>query len=213
MPVKPKPTHSDIKPDFRGFMSESMHTKTWSSSLISYLDQLWEANRGMNLFSRTMHAQRLWTEHVCDCLAGLPFFNQPRDIVDLGSGGGLPGVILAIAIPHTNVWLYEKSPKKNMFLSQIAEQVPNLKVMGPLEKVNWPSKAIVTCRAFKPIKQIVSLTHDHLMAGGSYCLYKGRKAKIEQELAECSVLKKIKVNILPIEVPFEAERHMVVFQG
>jgi len=158
------------------------------SKLGDYLTRLWAANQEMNLFSRKLSPQSLVVDHLLDCLIALPRFPPSRCAADLGSGGGMPGIPLAIARPDCEFHLFEKSPKKQRFLVSLADCVPNTVVHGAIEpdsltgKFDW-----VTARAFKPIPVILDLTRRFAANHGRYLLYKGRRAVIEAELkaAKC----------------------------
>jgi 16S rRNA (guanine527-N7)-methyltransferase len=180
--------------------------------LKKYVELLWASNEELNLFSRKMTVEELIDNHVIDCL--LPLKKFPTGIkyaADLGSGGGLPGVIYAIQFPDTRYILFEKSILKQNFLKKCIELAPNLVIQGEiphdLDKVQ-----IVTARAFKPIDVILDITRIYYQKKGKYFLLKGRQEKIDEEvLLAKKKFKDLKVESLPLKSPvMDVERHLVL---
>ena len=91
------------------------------AKLSRYLDLLFEANQRMNL-TRIESREAADLQHVGDALTLLPYLpREPHRLVDVGSGGGVPGIPLAIARPDVNVTLVEATQKKAAFLKTAAE--------------------------------------------------------------------------------------------
>jgi len=86
--------------------------------LADYVALLLQWNKRINLLSRR-DIDRIWPRHVLDSLSILPFIAGPR-ILDLGSGGGLPGIPLAIAAPQLSFTLLDRSERKTRFLEHVA---------------------------------------------------------------------------------------------
>ena len=86
--------------------------------LAGYVALLLQWNKRINLLSRR-DIDRIWPRHVLDSLSILPFIAGPR-ILDLGSGGGLPGIPLAIAAPQLSFTLLDRSERKTRFLEHVA---------------------------------------------------------------------------------------------
>lgn len=186
--------------------------KNWDL-LLHYLDFIWTSNEELNLFSRQMTFEDLIDNHLIDCLLALRYLPQNLNTVaDFGSGGGLPGVVFAIARPDVKFRLYEKSSKKQHYLVQLKTRISNIDVNGLIpDKLTGVD--LVIARAFKPIDVIISLSKDYYNQGGKYLLLKGRKEKIEEEVRDS--LKKFKNFKCQIEkvvspVKDETERHLVL---
>lgn len=182
------------------------------SLLQSYIDLLWSANEELNLISRKMTLEELMDNHVIDCLIPLRHFpNGMSKVADFGSGGGLPAVIYAIQFPEIQFQLYEKSPKKQEFLRKCALKVaPNIQVFGEI-----PTNLevdLVIARAFKPVDVILEMSRAYYRKGGKYFLLKGRREKIEEELAlSLKKEKQLKTQIVELKSPvLEVERHLVL---
>lgn len=182
------------------------------ATLKKYVELLWASNEELNLFSRKMTVEELVDNHVLDCL--LPLKQFPIGLkyaADLGSGGGLPGVIYAIQFPDTRYILFEKSVLKQNFLKKCIALAPNLVVQGEiphdLDKVQ-----IVTARAFKPIDVILDITRSYYGKKGKYFLLKGRQEKIDEELVDAKKkFKELKIESVPLKSPvMEVERHLVL---
>lgn len=182
------------------------------ATLKKYVELLWASNEELNLFSRKMTVEELVDNHVLDCL--LPLKQFPTGLkyaADLGSGGGLPGVIYAIQFPDTRYILFEKSVLKQNFLKKCIALAPNLVVQGEiphdLDKVQ-----IVTARAFKPIDVILDITRSYYGKKGKYFLLKGRQEKIDEELVDAKKkFKELKIESVPLKSPvMEVERHLVL---
>jgi 16S rRNA (guanine527-N7)-methyltransferase len=195
-------------------VKETMGTTSMVAGIERWFMFLQDSNRDLNLVSRKLSTRTLLTEHVYDCLAGFSYFEQSRVIYDLGSGGGFPGILLAICFPGKSVHCVEKSPRK-------AEYLIAAKKKFSLENLNVHSCTVdsvaldgdtVTCRAFKPIDVICSLTSAFIKRGGTYLLYKGRKKTIEEEYKKSKrYLKSTTCNYIieSIAPRLDKERHMV----
>ena len=180
--------------------------------LKAYIEFLWDSNEKLNLFSRKMSFEELLDNHLIDCL--LPLKHFPADVAavaDFGSGGGLPGVIYAINFPDIRFRLYEKSPLKQDFLRKCQAFAPNLTVEGeiPLELKNID---LVISRAFKPLDVILEMSRFYYQNQGRYFLLKGRKEKVDEEIALAQKkFKNLKVEVLALNSPIlEVERHLLL---
>lgn len=182
-------------------------------SLSSYLDFLWLSNEELNLFSRQMSFEDLVDNHVIDCLLALP--ELPKDlkkIADFGSGGGLPGVLFALARPKTQVYLFEKSPKKRIYLARLAESIQNIRIEGLITE-ELSGFDLVTARAFKPIDVILDLSRKFYGSGGKYFLLKGRTEKIQEELELAQKkFKTLKIQTINLHSPVvtDTQRNLVL---
>ncbi len=180
-------------------------------NLKKYVDLLWAANSELNLFSRKMEFEELIDNHVIDCLLPLKSFPVNTKVAaDFGAGGGLPGVIYALQFPEIKYLLFEKSPKKREFLERCKSIAPNLVVEGDIPS-HPKSVEIVTARAFKPIDVILDMSREYYLRGGKYFLLKGRKEKIEEEIALArKKFKDLDVKIESLKSPvMEVERNLV----
>jgi 16S rRNA (guanine527-N7)-methyltransferase len=162
----------------------------------AFLGLLFEWQRKTNLVSPAS-LPAVWTRHVIDSLQLLPHLNgPPRAIADLGSGGGFPGVILAIASGRP-VDLYESNQKKAAFLSEalrVSRATGSVRV-GRLEEVATPAKgqyAYVTARALAPLPELLGYAAPFIASGATGLFLKGKDADLE--LTESSKSWRIKMD-------------------
>ncbi len=152
--------------------------------LKKYIDYLWSSNEELNLISRKMTIEELIDNHIIDSLLVLSLFpTQAKKVADLGSGGGLPAVLLALQYPEIEFHLFEKSPKKREFLEGCRKFLPNLYLQA---EITSPMKGfdLITARAFKPIDVIINMTSVYYKSGGKYFLMKARLEKIQEEIKD-----------------------------
>lgn len=147
-------------------------------------------NPAINLVSRRSISE-IWQRHVLDSAQIFPLLPESaRHLVDLGSGGGFPGVVLAImardALPELRVSLVEADQRKATFLSEAVRQL-SLRAVVVTERIEVlaPQHAdVVTARALAPLVTLCGHLHRHLDPNGIALIAKG--ANVDIELAEAS---------------------------
>lgn len=148
--------------------------------LLRYLALLQRWNAHYNL-TAVREPRAMLTQHLLDCLAVLPALRAelpagPLRVLDVGSGGGLPGVLLAVLQPDWRVDCVDTVGKKAAFIRQVAAdlQLPNLAgVHARVESLDREYD-LVTCRAFAALPLFVSLTRHLLAPQGRWAAMKGR---------------------------------------
>jgi 16S rRNA (guanine527-N7)-methyltransferase len=185
-------------------------------SLSRYLDLLLEANQRMNLTAITDRAAAELL-HIADSLTLLPLLPPGKvTIADIGSGGGCPGVVLAIARPDATVTCIESVAKKARFLSETATSLglANLNVAAERAENLKRTFDVVTARAIGPLSRVLEWGLPLLKPGGKLLAMKGPKAAAE--LAEATRhlgrLRGGKAVIHPIALP-GIDGHVVVEIG
>lgn len=123
-------------------------------------------------------------QHVLDSLAVLPHIQGPQ-IIDVGSGAGLPGIPLALARPDWNVTLLESNQKKTAFLQQVKielklQHVSILSRRCEEVQLNWSPDTIIS-RAFSELGNFVALTANLAMPGAEKCQWVAMKAHCTQK--------------------------------
>ena len=148
--------------------------------LIGYLDLLQRWNSTYNLTSVRRRDEML-VQHLVDCLAVVPAVRRALPhggrVLDVGSGGGLPGVVLAIALPALKVTCVDTVGKKAAFVRQVSAQLglPTLQaVHGRVESLAGHQAELICSRAFASLADFVRLTRDRLAPGGVWMAMKGR---------------------------------------
>lgn len=149
-----------------------------------YVDLLLSWQQRINLIGPSTLSD-VWNRHVSDALQLLPLLgDRPLKIADLGSGAGLPGLVLAIAGGHT-VHLYESNGKKAAFLRQAirATQAPahvhqtRIEMIGKERDV--PAVDVVTARALAPLTHLLELAEPFLALGAWGLFHKGQDVDSE----------------------------------
>lgn len=177
--------------------------------LLAYLDELMKWNAAYNL-TAIRRPLEMVTRHLLDSLVLLPQVRGP--LIDVGSGAGLPGLPLAIAVSGLVVDLLDSNGKKARFLRH-AVRALQLDDVGVIEKraEDWRPEAPYACvvsRGFARLADFLALTAHLTAAGGQWLAMKGKLDA--QELAEVPEGFRI-VEVKPLIVPGLPEaRHLVV---
>ena len=188
-------------------------SKTEKEKIELYVQEALAFNKKHNLFIRA-NRDEVFEKDILDCVPLVEKVEKGSKILDLGSGGGFPGVVLAILRPDCEVHLLEKSQKKCYFLNKIKDVLglPNIKVLKhTITKSNkLESYSIITARAFSSTEKILSLTEKNLKKDGKYLLLKGRIEKIEKEMTAINT-NNYKYEIIELDNK-KYERHMVMIK-
>lgn len=181
--------------------------------LMNYLALMFKWNAVYNLTSLRDPMQMV-THHLLDSLAAVPAFATAQNVLDVGSGGGLPGIVLAIVRPDMNVSMIDTVHKKTAFLTQVKAELglANVTVYtARVEQLQVSDKFdVITSRAFADLSDFVNWSSHLLADGGRYIALKGVAPKDEQERlpAEWKIDK-----VEPLDVPrLGAERHLVFIE-
>ena len=180
--------------------------------LLAFAALLTKWNRVYNLTALREQSQVV-THHLLDSLAALPYLNA-RSIADIGTGGGLPGIPLAIARPDLRVALVETSHKKASFLQQAKIELALGNTMIINERVEqWqPEEAFdaVISRAFSDIADFLRLTQHVVGSGGRWYAMKGVSPhdEIAQLPADFRVARHIALDVPELG----AARHLIVIE-
>jgi 16S rRNA (guanine527-N7)-methyltransferase len=186
------------------------------AALLQYLALLEKWNRTFNLTS-IREPERMLTHHLLDALAVLPHLPPAAGlrVLDVGSGGGVPGIPWAIARPDWQCVLVDSNRKKTAFLTQAAIELglANLQIRDSRVEA-LPSNErydIVTSRAFSDLAMFARLGAPLAVPGGMLAALKGEvpDAEIAALPADICVSR-----IVPLVVPgLHAARHLVVLQS
>ncbi|OGU19786.1 MAG: 16S rRNA (guanine(527)-N(7))-methyltransferase [Hydrogenophilales bacterium RIFOXYD1_FULL_62_11] len=182
------------------------------AKLLAYLALLDKWNRVYNL-TAVRDIERMVSHHLLDSLAAVPLF-QAESVLDVGSGGGLPGIPLAIARPELQVTVIDSIAKKTAFLLQAKSELglANLNVVTRrVEDFHPPAGFdVITSRAFSDLKEFVTLTRHLLRPGGRWLAMKGLIP--HEEIATLPDWVRVSANH-ELRVPgLEASRHLIVLE-
>ena len=183
-----------------------------------YIELLLEANQVMNL-TRIADRAAAEVQHVGDALTLLPFLPAGEmTLADVGSGGGVPGIPLAIARPDAEVVLLESTKKKAVFLERTAGalELANVRVVGERAEEAASGKLrdacdVVTARAVGAMVFVAEWCLPLVRKGGKLLAMKGAKISEELPAAERAIrlLNGGKAIVHKVELP-GAENHVIV---
>jgi|LauGreDrversion4_2_1035121.scaffolds.fasta_scaffold06688_9 16S rRNA (guanine527-N7)-methyltransferase len=182
--------------------------------LLDYLALLHKWNAVYNLTAVRDPSQML-TQHLLDCMATVPAFASAQRLLDVGSGGGLPGVVIAIwaqqNAPAMQVHLIDTVHKKTAFLTQVKAELGlrNMTVhTGRVEQLEMKEKCdVITSRAFAELSDFARWSGHLLAPGGELIALKGQAASEELERLpeEWQIIRKTAVKVPGLN----AQRHLV----
>ena len=158
--------------------------------LDTYVKYLLIFNKKYNLISKNTE-KIIWDRHILDS-AQLIKHIVPKNcngIADLGSGGGFPGIVLAIFYQNYNfhVKLYEKSPVKSSFLTEISNKLKiKCKIICKDINAQKIDSNHIVCRAFKKLPQILNISRENCAKKHKMIIMKGRNA--QEELKNTSLI-------------------------
>jgi len=155
-------------------------------SLKKYEDRLINANKTLNLIGKST-INKIWTRHFLDSVQVIDFIDKnDKTLIDVGSGAGFPGLVLAIILNDRKiplkVKLVEKSPKKVKFLKNlIGELNLNVEVINKniFEYQKKLFEDVFVTRAFKPLKIILQLIHNKAENWKKIFVFLGKTGKRE----------------------------------
>ncbi|QRX84225.1 16S rRNA (guanine(527)-N(7))-methyltransferase RsmG [Glaciimonas sp. PAMC28666] len=184
------------------------------AQLLTYLTMLSKWNKTYNLTS-IRDPEQMMTHHLLDSLAVVPAFSGAENVLDVGAGGGLPGMILAIwaltSQPTMRVSMIDTVHKKTAFLTQVKAEMglKNVRVYtARVEELEVPHKFdVITSRAFADLADFINWSAHLLADDGQFIALKGLQpdAELERLPAGWEVSE-----IRPIAVPgLDAERHLI----
>jgi 16S rRNA (guanine527-N7)-methyltransferase len=154
----------------------------------------------------------LIVDHIFDCLVGWKYFIDYSSIADLGTGGGLPGILLGIIFNEKRIVLVDKSIKKTLFLTDTVKGLglKNITVVNDVINDKVLNVDAVTCRAFKSISEIIRMTEKFFNKNGKYILYKATIVKINEELNEAKNKYNFNYSINKVDLIQGKERNIIL---
>jgi 16S rRNA (guanine527-N7)-methyltransferase len=196
-----------------------------AESLSRYMAEIERLNPSLSLVGAS--GDELVVKHVLDSLAPLAIIKEllkigdastearrPR-IADLGSGAGLPGVPLALALPESEIVLMDRMTRRIRFLESLRDVLPlsNVDIVETQIEHARGSFDLIVFRAFRPFeRKLFKRVFALCDTGGAVLAYKGKADKARAELAQIEGLYS-SADIIPVEVPFlEDERCVVVLR-
>lgn len=187
---------------------------TQLAQLIDYLALLSKWNAVYNLTAVRDPAQMV-TQHLLDSLAAAPAFAAAKNVLDVGAGGGLPGMVLAIVRPDMRVSMIDTVHKKTAFLTQAKAELGLANVSVHTARVEQLQVAqkfdVITSRAFAELADFVSWSGHLLEEGGRFIAMKG--VVPHDEIARLPAGWHV-TEVRPLQVPgLGAERHLIFIEA
>lgn len=188
-----------------------------ANTLVAYAELLAKWNAVYNLTAIEAPEEML-PLHLLDSLAIVPALARVSEgraarVLDVGSGAGLPGIPLAVALPDVRVTLLDRVRKKTAFLQQaaIALALPNVQVVhARVQSWRAPGFDVIVARAFATLAELVQATRHLLAAGGCWAAMKG--VLPAAELAALPTAVEV-IDAVKLRVPLlAAERHLVLLR-
>ena len=179
----------------------------------SFVDAAVEFNKTHNIFSRKTK-EEVYEKDVVECLSLNKNIQENKTILDLGSGGGFPGIILSITRPTNKICLVESSNKKCYFLRKIKHDLclKNINIINQTisKNNNIGPFDIITARAFASTQKILELTKNNTHNSTKYLLMKGKETTINKELKDIDN-KRYKYEIIKQNISFY-ERNIILIK-
>jgi len=193
---------------------------TQCGRLLGFADLLQRWNRIHNLTS-IERPEQMVSHHLLDSLAVAPLLDElaaerTLRVLDVGAGGGLPGIPLAIAMPRHHFTLLDKVGKKVAFLMQAKLELGLANVDAVhvrVEDYDAPPFDVIVARAFSSLADFIRLTQRLLAPRGAWCAMKGAAP-----LAEVAQLEEARLGVritrtVKLHVPrLDAERHLLLIE-
>ncbi len=192
---------------------KDMHLDVSAAQQDKLLDYLALMNKWNSVYNLTSlrDPMQMVTHHLLDSLAAVPAFADARNVLDVGAGGGLPGVVLAICRPDMKLSMIDTVHKKTAFLKQVKAELELANVTVHTMKVQELEVSdkfdVITSRAFADLTDFLNWSGHLLAEGGKFIALKGTAPAEEQERipAEWKIS-----GLQPLQVPrLGAERHLI----
>jgi 16S rRNA (guanine527-N7)-methyltransferase len=139
--------------------------------------------------------ERIWERHIFNCLPVTQLLPQRVSLFDIGSGAGLPGIVIALARPDLSVTLIEPLERRVSFLTEAVEglnlTINNIEVIRGRAQDVKKSADFVTARAVAPLEKLKKMSWHMVKTGGSLLAMKGESASSEMEGVKGATLHEI----------------------
>ena len=196
-------------------MGLPMPDEETANRLAKYCRALWEANETINLTRHTTY-EKFVSRDLIDTIEVGKLIPNDRSVIDMGSGGGVPGMVLAILRPDLNVTLTESVGKKAAALEKIAAQtgvdveIYNSRAEKMLEDFSYD---FTTARAVGPMYKICIWLQDVWVSAGKVLAIKGPNWVNERNLAaEKGLLKNVEIEVVAEYAPPGTEWNSSILQ-
>ena len=209
--VKLQPQYLKLQPQLQQALSELKLplSDEQQLQLLYYLQQLLFWNKAYNLTAIKDDQQAL-IKHIFDSLSIVPFL-PAGDLLDIGTGAGLPAVIVAICQPQRAVTALDSNQKKIRFIKQVASELglKNLTPVASRIEAHAGSYQVITSRAFASLVDFVTHSQSKLADNGIICAMKGVEPVEEIQALQ----NEWQINTQVLTVPeLHESRHLIYLQ-
>ena len=154
-------------------------------SLEKFEELVLSANKKLNLIGKSTEYE-IWNRHITDSFQVIDFIDKnDKSMIDLGTGAGFPGIVLALAAKERKIpleiMLIEKSRKKTKFLEKTIDKLNlNIKIIckNILDEKNITADVFVA-RAFKPLEAVLQLIHNQTLNYKKFFIFQGKTGSVE----------------------------------
>ena len=154
-------------------------------SLEKFEELVLSANKKLNLIGKSTEYE-IWNRHITDSFQVIDFIDKnDKSMIDLGTGAGFPGIVLALAAKERKIpleiMLIEKSQKKIKFLEKTIDKLNlNIKIIckNILDEKNITADVFVA-RAFKPLEVVLQLIHNQTLNYKKFFIFQGKTGSVE----------------------------------
>ncbi|EEC22099.1 16S rRNA (guanine(527)-N(7))-methyltransferase RsmG [Borreliella burgdorferi] len=179
-----------------------------------YIKRILLLNTRFNLISNSnSNFNSILNLHVIDSLLGLSTVKEinPSEVLDVGSGAGFPGIILAIFDTSRKYYLLERSKKKSTFLKMIKLELDleNVKILEYEIEKEKKKYEFITIRAFRSMNEYALILKNLLKGGGLIMAYKGKFDRINLEVNQIKNLFS-KIEVKPLNSKLRVDRNLVL---
>lgn len=182
--------------------------------LIEYSSLVIEYNKNINI-TGAKNTEDFFYFHIIDCLLALEIFSSYDNIIDIGSGAGLPSIPLAIVFNDKKFTLCESKNKKAEFLKFAKDklQLNNIEIKCINAYEIKEKYDTITSRAFSDISSLLKIFNKIKNKDSKLIAYKGKIKKIEEELKNANIQKsKYNIEIKKLQIE-DKERHIVIISN
>jgi len=199
---RPAPSTLDLSTDREDALRLTPVSRETAERLDGYVEILLRWSEHTNLIARST-LPAIWTRHIADSLQLIPLASDAQRWIDLGSGAGFPGLVIACALadrPGAMIHLVESIGKKAAFLCEVAEQL-KLPVVVHAVRIEDFGKNLqfkpdaVTARALAPLDELFKLAYPLLRTGALGLFPKGQDVGVE--LTKASKSWNIEASLVP----------------